>query len=728
MKQARIDGVNLCRRRFDFAALIVMSSLSSFAAFPFLLSPEEKFDRWMTAWTENARTNMAEETTARFRDEVVVPFVKREMPNPFSEGGRLADRPWAKKAEQVYEKGLRDICGGLFSPWYLDHRNCRMAGDLFEAGCREPFIVMLSAYDSRLGWHLNSNISLERMSAAEHSAPDGKDTPFVQMLRRYFERGLCAASEEAVKESFVRWIRSGTFSADDEIALYNLCKSLFSDCVAEVFEGFDFLRWSYMLEIARKTHYEAIDVAGRGIPSSVSTKGWNMLADRRRAAFDILDEVDQLRPGRVEALSFRLYLDGDSRMGDRKFRERLFREISDRRLDNDRAIRSFVWFNLFPRWGGDPGRRMMRRFAKACYATGRHDTAIPYFYAETMCRYVRDAAIDPFEYFHGHPVVADKCIDVCMRQATNELASGYVRLRAPFVGAAVAYYAGRYEKAAEFAPYLYWVPPELDELFLDKRRIQHAVSAFNDGDHSNVCVRLQRMYDDGRYKGLLDEVASLPKDVYDNYSAKQHICTLVANARMKTDFMEGRDVKGEILSQFPAWWDVGWWRVNDRTWQTYHAFCWEDHVTWRAGIPRDHELELVLSPKPKTSGRHVLVVSRCVYEETHHLPINGIPFVIFIWEKSRTGVYVENNYYKMFSVDPGKAKWIPAKGDRRQVRIACDGGRLDIYVDGGDKPVVSTHEYSDAITLSPETGWARFHGENVRISDIVVRKVLGTDP
>ena len=45
------------------------------------------FDRMVKAWSDDARTNRTVETSVRFRDEVVVPFVRREMPNPFVKGG-----------------------------------------------------------------------------------------------------------------------------------------------------------------------------------------------------------------------------------------------------------------------------------------------------------------------------------------------------------------------------------------------------------------------------------------------------------------------------------------------------------------------------------------------------------------------------------------------------------------------------------------------------------------
>ena len=175
-------------------------------------------------------------------------------------------------------------------------------------------------------------------------------------------------------------------------------------------------------------------------------------------------------------------------------------------------------------------------------------------------------------------------------------------------------------------------------------------------------------------------------------------------------------------SYFPGWCDEGWWRTDDWSWQTWKSFGFRNHVSWRAQIPKNHELELVLRPKPGTKGRHVLVVVRRVYEETRHLPLNGIPFVTFIWEKDRTGVYLENDYYKLEKIDPDRAVWKPAKGEERKIRLVLNDWRVEVFVDDGDEPVVSTQKYAMTIERSPEIGYASFVGDNVKISNIAVRK------
>ena len=75
---------------------LIILSVMAFAAGCRVKSSSDDFDRMMDRWTENARTNMTVETSASFRDNVVVPFIRREMPNPFSAGRKESGRPWSE--------------------------------------------------------------------------------------------------------------------------------------------------------------------------------------------------------------------------------------------------------------------------------------------------------------------------------------------------------------------------------------------------------------------------------------------------------------------------------------------------------------------------------------------------------------------------------------------------------------------------------------------------------
>ena len=694
-----------------------------------LLLPGSKdwaFDRMMGEWTANVRTNMTVETTLRFRDEVVVPFVRREMPNPFALGGAEAAKPWAKEAEHVYEVGLRNVCDDYWSLWDLDHRNCRKAGDLVERGCDEPFIMALSLFDSRLQWWFHENkVLFERLAAVEKKLNEKQGAGFLRVLVAYFRCRLTTRKWDDVHVAFRKWVQERGFGKNEEIPLLHLSKVFNIPADDPVMKRPEF-RWMHDVASVKPTINKVLKKTGDGTPRAIGASGWKMLENGGGECGALIKDAEGIRPGRVETLSALFYAMCISRTGSAADKDSLFTAISEKRIDDRDTLVYYISRRLAPRWGGS--HRIMLRFAKACYETQRHDTILPYLYAETQCHYVRDTVTDPVAYFGGKPMVAEKCIDVCMRQTTNEFACSRARLLAPFIGAAVAFYARRYEDAAKFSPYfpVFLDGNWLDVLFFDKDKIKYAVQSFS-SDHSALCIRLQRMCDNGNWRESLAEIDKLPKKVYNDFAVKHFLHTLALEARINTDFADGKDVKGVVPPFFPGWWNTGWWCCSDWTWETYGGFSWDEHLTWRAPLPKAHELEITLSPKPKTNGRHILVVSRFVYEEPHYRPLNGIPFVTLIWEKDRTGVIVGNDYYNMFNVDAPDAApdagWAKAQGDERRIRIVVNGdGGLEVYVGDTERPVVSTYKYADAINRSPETCHARFRGDNVRISNITVRK------
>ena len=189
---------------------------------------------------------------------------------------------------------------------------------------------------------------------------------------------------------------------------------------------------------------------------------------------------------------------------------------------------------------------------------------------------------------------------------------------------------------------------------------------------------------------------------------------------MKTDFEKGRDVAALIPKFVHGWWGH-WWRCNDRTMQTYRPFSWENHMTWRAKLPKAYEVEFSLEPKPKSSGRHVVVISRFIYEESRHLPVNGIPFVTLISEENRIGAYLSSDYYELFKIDPDKATWREKQGKKQRIRITCDGKLINVFVGESATPLVCSEKFANAFHRAPKYGFLRFHGDHGRISDITVR-------
>ena len=88
----------------------------------------------------------------------------------------------------------------------------------------------------------------------------------------------------------------------------------------------------------------------------------------------------------------------------------------------------------------------------------------------------------------------------------------------------------------------------------------------------------------------------------------------------------------------------------------------------------------------------------------------------------RIGAYLSSDYYRIINVDESMASWADAKETKRKVRIVCDGESVGVYVDDATEPLCSSSRFAEAIRESPERGMATFRGENVRISNIAVRR------
>ena len=711
--------------------LAVSSALAWIPKFLSLTKSQCEFNNMMREWTQNARTNMTVDTTAKFRDTVLLPFIRREMPNPFAPGETESGKPWAKEANDVYEAGLRFICDESFHHLLIpDDRVSRRAGKLVEQGCEEPFILLLSAFDPEQDWIDGSKEARKRFEKSREIVEKRGKPDFIHVLFGYYSYRLGANRPGDIPAvSFRKWLAARNFTNADEIPVYTLCNAFCGTASYEMFTALKQFPWANSMGLAKKTMNEARSVAGGGVASKVPRRGWQMLSENSDAANLLLDEAEAARPGMFETLRARQWIAGESRRCSREMSDAFFKALTSKRLDDPDALVTFYcWYRLYPRWGQTPDHEEMLRFAHACRDTQRHDTMLPFFGAEILCRYLRDSHADPYGYFKRRPEEAQWCIDACLRQATNENACGYARIRAPFVGSAVAFYAGRYEDVGRFDPSLAAAVSEryTERIFSDTDEVYNNANIFS-SMHSNRCIRLQRLYDGGRFNEIMAEIGEIKKGDElksgkwpDRYWLESFIRRLELDIQMKTDFEEGRDVAALIPKFVHGWWGH-WWRCNDRTIQTYRPFSWENHMTWRAKLPKAYEVEFSLEPKPKSSGRHVVVISRFVHEESRHLPVNGIPFVTLISEENRIGAYLSSDYYELFKIDPDKATWREKQGKKQKIRMTCDGKQINVFVGESAMPLVCSKKFAAVFRRAPKYGFLRFHGDNVRISDITVR-------
>ena len=166
------------------AAAVLAAALPSLleASFFDSLVPSQKFERMMREWTDGVRTNTTAMTSVRFRDEVLVPFVRREMPNPFAASGSLSGKPWASEACAVYEAGLRHVCGDYRSVYVPDEELGGRANALVAQGCDEPFILLLSSFAPSFSWVWGKEDVVKRLDMAQKAVIEYSSEVFIPVL------------------------------------------------------------------------------------------------------------------------------------------------------------------------------------------------------------------------------------------------------------------------------------------------------------------------------------------------------------------------------------------------------------------------------------------------------------------------------------------------------------------------------------------------------------------
>ena len=236
-------------KRLVFVTVCLFAVSSALAWIPKFLSltkSQREFNNMMREWTQNARTNMTVDTTAKFRDTVLLPFIRREMPNPFVLGGTESGKPWAKEANDVYDAGLRFICDDNFYHVLTpDDRIGRRAGKLVEQGCEEPFILLLAAYDPELDWMSGSKEARKRFEKSREIVEKRGKPDFIHVLFGYYSYGLGAnRPNDRAADSFRKWLAARNFTNADEIPVYTLCNAFCGTASYEMFTALKQFPWA----------------------------------------------------------------------------------------------------------------------------------------------------------------------------------------------------------------------------------------------------------------------------------------------------------------------------------------------------------------------------------------------------------------------------------------------------------------------------------------------------
>ena len=518
----------------------------------------------------------------------------------------------------------------------------------------------------------------------------------------------------------VEWLKSGNFSGEDMRSVFWMLRNNGGFNNAKVLAGIEkaqvdeWLKLLWRIEVERRAAWKA---RGGGWASSVTKEGWDGFekhGDACRKAFARAMELHSF----PEPMYLFAYL--------RPFDDRLFTQMTALQADFIQFYDNYLWFSCYPRWCGS--HEKMKAFAERCYATGRHDTMVPYFYAETLLKMVRDMNVSVEKYFGEHAGELDKIIEVSQPQIANTNAFGEVRQCAG-VFATLAYcLKGDYEKASES-----WRPFRNSQM---SRRVWSCVDGLSrwwmifdgiSGLNHREFQRLNSLYRVGDYAGFVRGVDELRKrDVALDGGEMIFAERLGLSARMKTDFQEGKPVSASFQRNREQWLSYGSaWRVNE-TYACYDGKYKPGYsLEWVAAVPGEFRMECEIAPNGEKKEWHFEFQFKPADPALANKGIDPYLSLKFAAGKCDLAFGEWKDVYKNNSAEKAIVDY--AGGSIRLV-VTYKAGKASIILGDGETPVLETEAHSDMLKQIAE-GLVRFNGSGAKLLSMkVMRPSAGARP
>lgn len=428
------------------------------------------------------------------------------------------------------------------------------------------------------------NAAVDAVWGADGFGAFGKRKELVALLDRLANKPFAAlvgafAERKDARKPAVAWLESGKFAGEDLRAVFWTLRNDLSTTDAafsKLLEKADVDPWIKATWRIGPAHRAAWKARGGGWARDVTSEGWEgyrKSGDACRAAFG---EAMALKPYPEPVYCF-------IPLG--PFGDDIFTSATLAQLDFPNLYREYLWYTCFPRWGGSHGK--MKAFAERCYATKRHDSMVPFFYAETILRMVADGGAEGGlqAYFTAHPDELDKILEVTLPQMNSPHATEPIRKYAGAYATLAYCLKGDWEKAGEtFRSFGHATFPDGIWKYIDNFSNWWMIWDGISGPNRKEMQALQRIFAEGDYRRFLkatDEACAALA-----LSEKERACaaTMKVAAKMKSTFLDGEPVR----AAFPA---------NKLMWLTYggglaaqRRICvlWRNEVPWWlfAGVER----------------------------------------------------------------------------------------------------------------------------------------------
>lgn len=546
----------------------------------------------------------------------------------------------------------------------------------------------------------------------------GKRKELVALLDRLANKPFAAlvgafAERKDARKPAVAWLESGKFAGEDLRAVFWTLRNDLSTTDAafsKLLEKADVDPWIKATWRIGPAHRAAWKARGGGWARDVTSEGWEgyrKSGDACRAAFG---EAMALKPYPEPVYCF-------IPLG--PFGDDIFTSATLAQLDFPNLYREYLWYTCFPRWGGSHGK--MKAFAERCYATKRHDSMVPFFYAETILRMVADGGAEGGlqAYFTAHPDELDKILEVTLPQMNSPHATEPIRKYAGAYATLAYCLKGDWEKAGEtFRSFGHATFPDGIWKYIDNFSNWWMIWDGISGPNRKEMQALQRIFAEGDYRRFLKATDEACAALALSEKERAYAATMKVAAKMKSTFLDGEPVRAAFPANKLMWLTYGGaWRLNGEYayfgGTKYRGGC---SLGWNVPVPGEFRLECEVAPNDPAKdwsfvfyqvadGPSPVRQSDCPYLRMTFTPGAG---------RAAFGLWRD-----VVAREAAQAASFAWDGKKVKLTIVYKAGKATISVNDAKTPLVETEEHA-RVLRQVKSGRLRFNGTSVRLLSLSV--------
>lgn len=546
----------------------------------------------------------------------------------------------------------------------------------------------------------------------------GKRKELVALLDRLANKPFAAlvgafAERKDARKPAVAWLESGKFAGEDLRAVFWTLRNDLSTTDAafsKLLEKADVDPWIKATWRIGPAHRAAWKARGGGWARDVTSEGWEgyrKSGDACRAAFG---EAMALKPYPEPVYCF---------MPLGPFGDDIFTSATLAQLDFPNLYREYLWYTCFPRWGGSHGK--MKAFAERCYATKRHDSMVPFFYAETILRMVADGGAEGGlqAYFTAHPDELDKILEVTLPQMNSPHATEPIRKYAGAYATLAYCLKGDWEKAGEtFRSFGHATFPDGIWKYIDNFSNWWMIWDGISGPNRKEMQALQRIFAEGDYRRFLKATDEACAALALSEKERAYAVTMKVAAKMKSTFLDGEPVRAAFPANKLMWLTYGGaWRLNGEYayfgGTKYRGGC---SLGWNVPVPGEFRLECEVAPNDPAKDWSFVFYQ--VADGPSPVRQSDCPYLRMTFT-SGAGRAAFGLWRDVVAREAAQAASFAWDGKKVKLTIVYKAGKATISVNDAKTPLIETEEHA-RVLRKVKSGRLRFNGTSVRLLSLSV--------